>query len=1140
MTVTNPGAQSSAAGSAITTLANSATDSSSGTTLTWSATGLPTGLTLNGATGAITGTPTTSGTSNVTLTATDNLDNSGSASFTWTVSVAASIVSVTNPGSKSSTAGSAISTLTATATDTQTGASFTWSATGLPTGLSVSSSGHITGTPTVAGTYNVTLTATDGSGNSGSASFTWTVAGDVSVTNPGAQSSAAGSAITTLANSATDSSSGTTITWSATWLPTGLVIAPATGSVTGTPTTSGSYSVTLTATDNLGYAGSASFTWIVTGAVSVANPGNNSSTTGSVITPLLSTATDTQTGASFTWSATGLPTGLVIAPATGTITGTPTSSGIYKVTITAADNLGSAGSTGFTWTVNGAVSVANPGNKSGPTSSAITPLLSTATDTQTGASFTWSATGLPTGLVINAGTGTITGTPTVAGTYNVTLTTTDGSGNSGSASFTWTIVGSVAVTNPGGQSSPGGTAINTLSLLATDTQAGASFIWAETGLPTGLALSSSGHITGTPTVAGSDNVTVIATDGSAYSGSASFTWTVVGAVSVTNPGAQSSATGSAITTLANSATDSSSGATLTWSATGLPTGLALNDATGAITGTPTVAETYAVTLTATDNLGYAGSASFTWTVSAQTIGTGGGGGTSPPTTGSITGSVSDAADPTGISGACVYATSSDGNSGEAITAVDGKYSIDNLPVDTYFVRFDATCSGSVTSSDLAQWYADATTQSEATPVVVSGGVTTAGIDASLVLVPVSGTVPDVPFGVSAIAGDASARISWSVPTDNGSAITSFTVVAVDSSDARRGGERCIATGASATSCVVDNLTNGDRYSFTVFATNLIGSSATSKASKRVTPMGAPEAPFDVRATGSIDGPSVTVSWTAPSSDEGSPIASFNARTSGGHTCSTTGATSCVMTGLVTGATYVFSVSATNSVGSGPSSRASDQITIRRWSAISLSVASDRIIYGQEQLARLSVKVYLPFANNLPAPTGSVMLTAGTRHLCRITLVSGLGTCWLSARELGVGTHLVSATYSGSDEYFVSTTTQSVVVAGPKRVRPVVKTRSTWTFLELSRSSVAYGSEQLVRLSVRTTSHGNGTETGTVTIREANKVLCTLTLRNNGAWCRLSSKQLTVGTHDLVASYEGSSLYLASSGSTKLTIVSGDN
>ena len=294
---------------------------------------------------------------------------------------------------------------------------------------------------------------------------------------------------------------------------------------------------------------------------------------------------------------------------------------------------------------------------------------------------------------------------------------------------------------------------------------------------------------------------------------------------------------------------------------------------------------------------------------------------------------------------------------------------------------------------------------------------------------------------------------------------------------------------------------------------LIGSSATSNASKRVTLMGAPEAPFDVRATGSIDGPSVTVSWTAPSSDEGSPIASFNARTSGGHTCSTTGATSCVMTGLVTGATYVFSVSATNSVGSGPSSRASDQITIRRWSAISLSVASDRIIYGQEQLARLSVKVYLPFANNLPAPTGSVMLTAGTRHLCRITLVSGLGTCWLSARELGVGTHLVSATYSGSDEYFVSTTTQSVVVAGPKRVRPVVKTRSTWTFLELSllkrrlrlraaRTPVC--PDHVARKRYRDRNRDDqGSQQGAL---DADP-------RNNGAWCRLSLQAANCGTYD---------------------------
>ena len=74
----------------------------------------------------------------------------------------------------------------------------------------------------------------------------------------------------------------------------------------------GASNVTLTATDNLGNSGSASFTWSITGAVSVANPGNKSSAAGSAITTLLSIATDTQTGASFTWSATGLPTGLTL------------------------------------------------------------------------------------------------------------------------------------------------------------------------------------------------------------------------------------------------------------------------------------------------------------------------------------------------------------------------------------------------------------------------------------------------------------------------------------------------------------------------------------------------------------------------------------------------------------------------------------------------------------------------------------------------------------------------------------------------------------------------------------------------------------------------------------------------------------
>jgi serine protease len=84
-------------------------------------------------------------------------------------------VTVTNPGNQTGTVGTAVS-LQIHATDSASGQTLTYSATGLPTGLSInSSSGLISGTPSTAGTFNVTVTAKDTTGASGSASFTWTI-----------------------------------------------------------------------------------------------------------------------------------------------------------------------------------------------------------------------------------------------------------------------------------------------------------------------------------------------------------------------------------------------------------------------------------------------------------------------------------------------------------------------------------------------------------------------------------------------------------------------------------------------------------------------------------------------------------------------------------------------------------------------------------------------------------------------------------------------------------------------------------------------------------------------------------------------------------------------------------------------------
>jgi serine protease len=87
-------------------------------------------------------------------------------------------------------------------------------------------------------------------------------------------------------------------------------------------------------------------------------------------------------------------------------------------------------------------------------------------------------------------------------------------------------------------------------------------------------------------------------------------------VTVTSPGNQTGTVGTAVS-LQVHATDSASGQTLTYSATGLPAGLSINSSSGLISGTPTTAGTSSVTVTATDTTNASGSASFTWTISSS-------------------------------------------------------------------------------------------------------------------------------------------------------------------------------------------------------------------------------------------------------------------------------------------------------------------------------------------------------------------------------------------------------------------------------------------------------------------------------------------------------------------------------------------
>ncbi len=619
VSVTNPGAQSGTTGTS-SSLQMVASDSASGQTLTWAATGLPAGLTIGSSSGLISGTPTAAvWNAPVTVTLTDGFGTVGTTSFTWTVaSPGGNTVTVVAPPSVASSTAMAISPVQPSAADTQVGQTYTWSASGLPSGLSINATtGAISGVPAFPTSTTATVTATDAAGFAGSAQILWTVNNKVTVSNPGPLVSAPSVAITPIQLVASDSASGQTFTWSATGLPSGLSIDPSTGIVSGSPTSAGSSTAVVTATDTTSAAGSASFTWTISDVIVVTNPGAQSSISGAAVVGLVSSATDSAAGQTLTWSATGLPAGLVINSATGTISGTPTTACACSVTLTATDTTTAFGKATFTWTVTNAVSVTSPGAKSSATGAAIASLTLPVSDSSSVATIaSWSATGLPTGLAINATTGTVTGTPTTAGIYSVTIKATDSAGFAGSASFSWTIANTVTVTAKAAQTSTTGTAISTVTNSATDSQSGQTFTWSATGLPTGLSISSSsGSITGTPTAPCSCSVTVKATDKTGASGTTVITWTVNNRVTVSSVSAQASTSGKAVTSVTARATDSQSGQTFTWSATGLPAGLTIGATTGTMSGTPTAACSCAVILTATDTSGAKGTTTFTWKVS---------------------------------------------------------------------------------------------------------------------------------------------------------------------------------------------------------------------------------------------------------------------------------------------------------------------------------------------------------------------------------------------------------------------------------------------------------------------------------------------------------------------------------------------
>jgi hypothetical protein len=233
----------------------------------------------------------------------------------------------------------------------------------------------------------------------------------------------------------------------------------------------------------------------------------------------------------------------------------------------------------------------------------------------------------------------------------------------------------------------------------------------------------------------------------------------------------------------------------------------------------------------------------------------------------------------------------------------------NVDVALKRLKFDAVSTSPATNVDT--YCTDASTASpggvdpKASPVVSS---------VILQSLTVAGAVsaPSAPTGVTAVAGDTQASVSWTAGSTGGSPITGYEVTASP------GGQSCSTSGA--TSCTVTGLTNGQAYTFTVVATNVEGDSPSSSPSNSVTPAAATAPGMPTSVSGTRGDSKVSVAWTAPASNGGATITGYTVTSSPeDKTCITSGALTCEVTGLTNGTAYTFTVTATNAAGtSGPS------------------------------------------------------------------------------------------------------------------------------------------------------------------------------------------------------------------------------
>ncbi len=583
--------------------------------LTYTLTSVP-GLNFNANTRTLSGTPSTADTTTLTYTVTDT--NGASENATFMVTVNASLA-LTAPVDQNYTLDTEITGLTLPEADGGT-APLTYTLTSVP-GLNFNANTRtLSGTPSTADTTTLTYTVTDTNGASENATFTVTVNEGLALTASGNQNYTEGRVITALQLPVATGGTGTlvyTLTGpSGGNLPAGLTFTPGTRTLSGTPSTADTTTLTYTVTDTNGASENATFMVTVNASLALTAPVDQNYTLDTEITGLTLPEADGGTG-TLTYTLTSVP-GLTFTPGTRTLSGTPSTADTTTLTYTVTDTNGASENATFMVTVNASLALTAPVDQNYTLDTEITGLTLPEADGGT-APLTYTLTSVP-GLNFNANTRTLSGTPSTADTTTLTYTVTDTNGASENATFMVTVNASLALTAPVDQNYTLDTEITGLTLPEADGGT-APLTYTLTSVP-GLNFNANTRtLSGTPSTADTTTLTYTVTDTNGASENATFTVTVNEGLALTASGNQNYTEGRVITALQLPVATGGTG-TLVYTLTGpsggnLPAGLTFTPGTRTLSGTPSTADTTTLTYTVTDTNGASENATFMVTVNAS-------------------------------------------------------------------------------------------------------------------------------------------------------------------------------------------------------------------------------------------------------------------------------------------------------------------------------------------------------------------------------------------------------------------------------------------------------------------------------------------------------------------------------------------